>query len=132
MPTPEENVSFMARVITEVQQNHDHSKIDTYFHADLINHTPMPGLPPGREGVHILTSALAAAFPDGQMKVINSISQGDLVATTKTLTGTQKGELMGMPGDGKKKELLVMDFCRLKDGQIYEHWAVAAPPKDLE
>jgi predicted ester cyclase len=132
MPTPEENVAFMARVVHEVQSQRDHSKINTYFHADLINHTPMPGLPPGREGVHILSSAIEAAFPDGQMKIINSISQGDLVATTKILTGTQQGEVMGLPGDGKKKELLVMDFCRLKEGKIYEHWAVAAPPKEIE
>jgi predicted ester cyclase len=67
---------------------------------------------------------LLAAFPDLTAVIHNQIAEGDLVATYKTLYGTHKGEFMGVPPTGKKIALQLMDFFRLADSRIVEHWAV--------
>jgi predicted ester cyclase len=44
------------------------------------------------------------------------------VTGRKTLRGTHKGELMGIPPTGKTVDIEVIDILAVKDGKITDHW----------
>ena len=41
------------------------------------------------------------------------------------LTGTQEGELLGIPPTGKKVSFQMFDRVRVHDGKAVEHWGVS-------
>jgi len=55
---------------------------------------------------------------------IHQLADGDLVATYKTFNGTHQGEFFGVPPTGRHVSMRVMDFVRIRDGKIAEHWNV--------
>ena len=65
----------------------------------------------------------ATAFPDGQIAVEGSISEGDTVASRWIMTGTHRGDFMGVPPTGREITMKGIDFSRVVDGKIAEHWA---------
>jgi steroid delta-isomerase-like uncharacterized protein len=52
------------------------------------------------------------------------VAEGDTVVTYKTFTGTHWGEFMGIPATGKRVTVRVMDFIRIRDGKVAEHWNI--------
>ena len=52
------------------------------------------------------------------------IAEGDTVATFKTVTGTHRGGIHGIPATGRSVEILVSDVFRIADGKIVEGWAL--------
>ena len=65
----------------------------------------------------------ATAFPDAQIAVEGSVSEGDIVASRWTMTGTHRGDFMGVPPTGQQITMKGIDFSRVVDGKIAEHWA---------
>jgi predicted SnoaL-like aldol condensation-catalyzing enzyme len=51
----------------------------------------------GPEGVKQVAGAIIAAFPDRQITHHDVIAEGDKVLVRWSMTGTQKGDLMGIP-----------------------------------
>jgi steroid delta-isomerase-like uncharacterized protein len=62
------------------------------------------------------------AFPDNHFTISNIIAEGDKVAVIYTITGTHKGELMGIPPTNKKVTLLVIEIDRFAGGKFVECW----------
>jgi len=62
------------------------------------------------------------AFPDNHMTISDMIAEGDKVATIYTITGTHKGELMGIPPTNKKITLLAIEVDRIVGGKFVEGW----------
>ena len=52
------------------------------------------------------------------------VAEGDLVAYRATLSGTHRGELLGMPPTGRAFRVQHMHMLRMRDGRACEHWAV--------
>lgn len=69
-------------------------------------------------------SAFTTAFPDSQISVEACIAEGDSVATRWSLTGTHKGEFQGIAPTGRAVRFSGIEFNRVADGRIAEHWAV--------
>jgi predicted ester cyclase len=44
------------------------------------------------------------------------------VATRKSFLGTHQGDLFGVPATNKAVHIDVVDFVRVEDGRIMEHW----------
>jgi steroid delta-isomerase-like uncharacterized protein len=109
------------RFVEEVQTNGNFAVIDGIFADDFVDRTPM-GYPPTREGIHQLMTALRAAMPDMEATIHTQLESDDRVVTHRTLTGTQTGELFGVPPTGKKINIEVMDILRFHNGRIVEHW----------
>ena len=66
---------------------------------------------------------LRTAFPDLRYALEDVIAEGDLVAARYSWRGTHKGEaFLGIPPSGKTILVRGMDFYRLRDGKIVEHW----------
>jgi steroid delta-isomerase-like uncharacterized protein len=99
--------------------------IDELVADDIIEHEEgFPGQPPGKEGVRFYVTILREAFPDIKARVGNTLADGDLAAGEATLTGTHKGEFIGVPASDKSFEISSVDIIRVEDGKVAEHWGV--------
>ena len=61
------------------------------------------------------------------MTVEDLIAGGDKTVARVKVTGTHKGEFMGVPGTGTRVEVQLIDIMRFDDGAglVCEHWGVA-------
>jgi steroid delta-isomerase-like uncharacterized protein len=103
--------------------NLDH--VDEIVGDDFVEHEEFPGFPPTREGVKQLFAAAREAFADFRMDAQQYVEEGDLVVAWVQMTGTQRGEFMGIPASGNAIELSLADMVRVRDGKIVEHWGVS-------
>jgi steroid delta-isomerase-like uncharacterized protein len=93
---------------------------------DFVEHDEIPGIPPTKDGVIQYFRLLLAAFPDMRMDVEDIIASGDKAVARVRVTGTNKGEFMGMPATGKSVAMKLIDITRFgDDGLAREHWGVA-------
>jgi steroid delta-isomerase-like uncharacterized protein len=93
---------------------------------DFVEHEEIPGIPPTKAGVIQYFRLLLAAFPDMRMDVEDVIASGDKAVARVRVTGTNKGEFMGMPATGKSVAMKLIDITRFgDDGLAREHWGVA-------
>jgi steroid delta-isomerase-like uncharacterized protein len=118
----EANKEVVRRFNEEVFNKGDVAAIDKYITADAVDHNPPPGTQGDREGFKKWLTAFRAAFPDLKVTLAEVIAEGDLVVFRNTMTGTQKGEYMGMPASGKPISVEAIDIVRFKDGKMVEHW----------
>jgi steroid delta-isomerase-like uncharacterized protein len=65
------------------------------------------------------------AFPDRKITHHDTIAHGDKVLIRWSMSGTQEGELMGIPATGKSVTITGFDYFRLADGKIAEMWQEA-------
>jgi steroid delta-isomerase-like uncharacterized protein len=89
---------------------------------DLAMPTRMPGLPAGLEGARAAHRIMLLAFPDFQTVIEDLIAEDDKVAARIRMTGTQRGEFMGIPPTGRRVEFTGIYIVRIQDGMIVEHW----------
>lgn len=93
---------------------------------DFVEHEELPGIPPTKAGVIQYFQILVAAFPDLRMDVEDVIVGGDKAVARVLVTGTNKGEFMGLPATGKSVAMKLIDITRFgDDGLAREHWGVA-------
>jgi len=102
----------------------DLAAIDAYLAPELVDHSPMSGLPPTRDGLRLLFAALRTAFPDLQATIHDQVAEGDKVVTRKTLTGTHEGPFLDLPPTGNRVSFEVIDILRLAGGRVIERWCV--------
>ena len=60
----EENKTVVKRFVSEYQTNHDESVLYELLSKDFVDHSAMPGLPTGREGVKALFDNFHTAFAE--------------------------------------------------------------------
>jgi steroid delta-isomerase-like uncharacterized protein len=96
--------------------------LDEILAPDLISHSLMPGLPPGRESLIQLQQLTLAAFPDFHTTIEDLIAEGDKVVARCTTRGTHKGEFLGIPPSGKPFTFTWISIFRIANGKIVEHW----------
>lgn len=128
MPTSEQNVAMMHRLVYEIQQEANYSLIPEVVAPNFFNHTAEAGLPSDRDGVLMVMQYLHSAFEGIKMHIDSCISVDDLIATNKTLTGKHVGDFAGEKADGQLKKIRIMDFVKVdQSGKITEHWACIRP-----
>ena len=91
--------------------------------GDYVAHMQGAPRPLDSQGWAEFMSLFATAFPDGEIAVEASISEGDVVASRWTMTGTHNGDFLGVPPTGRPVTMKGIDFSRVVDGKIAEHWA---------
>ena len=85
-----------------------------------------PGFPPTKEGTLEFFRTLLAAFPNWRMSVEDLIAGGDKTVARVRVTGTHKGEFMGVPATGTRVDVQLIDIMRFDGaGLVSEHWGVA-------
>jgi len=118
-----EGTGLLRRFYEEVLAGGNLALIDEFVMDDIQDHEdPMPGQPPGKDGVKFYTNAIRTAFPDLTVKLDPAFAEGDLEASHVVLSGTHKGDFLGIPASGKSVEFSSVDIIRVADGKVAEHW----------
>jgi predicted ester cyclase len=115
----------MRYFVEQVQVGGHLDLIDELVHPGFRNHTVEPGARDDRDGMRETMAVMHEAFSDLRVEVLHCIGDGDLVSTHKVFRGRHTGSWFGVPPSGKPVEFRVMDLVRYRDGQLFEHWAVA-------
>ncbi|HEX6385062.1 MAG TPA: ester cyclase, partial [Anaerolineae bacterium] len=98
---------------------------DELIVADAVEHEEFPGLEgSGPEVAKQFVAIIRSAFPDVRVQTQDMIAEGDKVVARVTLTGTHRGEFLGIPPTGKQVEVSTIDIIRVADGKMVEHWGV--------
>jgi len=107
----------------DVMNAHKVDAVDNYCAANFTDHNPDPGQKAGLAGLKEAFKGMFAAFPDLKVKVEQVVEQGEFVTARVTMSGTQKGEFMGMPASGKKFKIQGFDMVKInKDGKATDRW----------
>ena len=121
---PEENGAVFLRFIEEVINGGHLDLVNELVQTDYVEHDPVFGMPPDREGLKRTVAALHAAFPDLRSAVEDLIEAEDKVIYRGKLRGTNEGELLGMEPTGACFEVTEIHINRFVDGKIVEHWGL--------
>ena len=94
---------------------------------DFIEHQGGgPDFPPTKEGTLDFFRTLVQAFPDMRMNVEDLIAGGDKTVARVVVTGTHKGEFMGVPPTAARVRIELIDIMGFDaSGLVSEHWGVA-------
>ena len=98
-----------------------------YFnlHAEsLIAHGIPNEFPSNKEGMKSYYIKLWQAFPEANFSFDHVIVEGNEAACMFAMTGTQKGEFLGIPPSDKQVRIEGMIFFRFKDSKITERWEI--------
>ena len=111
------------RFYTEVIGEGNLAIIDELVSDDFVDHNPLPGQPPGKDGVRYFVNMMRSAFPDLRVKTKEpSLVDGNLEAHYVVLAGTHQGELMGVAPTGRAVEFSGVEIVRVDGGKVVEYW----------
>ena len=119
----EDNKALARRFYNEVINGGNLDLIDELVSEDFVEHEQFPGLPTtGPEAPKAALGMFKAAFPDLQMTADDIIAEGDKVVVRITMSGTHRGEFMGMPPTNKGFKVQAIDIIEVHDGKATAHW----------
>lgn len=118
----EANEAVVRRYYEEMVNGGDWSGAAEVIAEDLVQNNP--GVAQGRDGVREEMEAFQGAFADFRIRLDEVVAEGDLVVVRATVSGTHSGDLLGMAATGNAIEFASMDFFRVTDGKLSEHWDV--------
>ena len=118
-----DGTGMIKRFYTEVIGDGNLALIDELVSDDFVDHDPLPGQSPAKDGVGYFVNTMRAAFPDLRAKTTEpALVDGNLEAQYVVLTGTHQGELMGVAPTGRSVEFSGVDIIRVDGGKVVEHW----------
>jgi steroid delta-isomerase-like uncharacterized protein len=121
--TSEDNKGLVRRFWEEVFNQQLLERAGEYVAQDYLDHGAVPGQGLGLEGAKRQRWArYFAAIPDLHAQVDDMVAEGDRVSVRFTVTGTQVGELVGIPPSGRRFDVGGMCIYRIADGKIAEQW----------
>lgn len=129
MSTTTANKQLVRRLFEEVFPAADLDALRTLVAPDVVDHDPVPGQPPGVDGIASVVSALHAGVPDQTFTVSHLLADGDLVSARWTSRGVNSGPLFGQPPTGQVVEHTAVVILRLVDGRVVERWAGFSPTR---
>jgi predicted ester cyclase len=122
MSKESKNKASQRRVWEEVFNKGNLTILPELFAPNYVFHTPLPLEAKGPEGFKQMVVMVRTAMPDLHTTVDDIFAEGDKVATRFTLTGTFKGEMMGISPTGKKVTVTGMLITRWVGGKEVEAW----------
>jgi len=113
------------RWFEEVWNQQREEAIDEIMHEDCIAHglNNNEGEPlRGPEGFKTLFRAFTQAYPDIHVTVEETVVEGDRIAARCTVTGTHRGEGIGVAPTQKAIEFTGLVLIKVQDGKFIEGW----------
>jgi steroid delta-isomerase-like uncharacterized protein len=122
------NLALVHRFFDEVCNDRRLRVATELFAGDHRYHDPsIPGVASGPAGIVQLNGPVVpyqSAFSDAHWHVQDMLVDGDTVVTRWVGTGTQDGDLPGIPAHGRQVEVPGIWYQRLGNGKIVESWQV--------
>lgn len=119
---PVGSTEALVRRWTEVLWNGQLELIDDVFAPQVVDHNPLPGQAPGRDGQRQVVQLFRSAFPDLTVTAHDIITSGPAAAVRWSATGTHRGEVLGVAPTGRHVTLRGIDIVRIDEGRISERW----------
>jgi predicted ester cyclase len=128
----ENNKEVVRRFNSEVIGQGNVDSFNELMNGDFVNRSAPAGMDNGPAGmIWFFNEVLRPAIPNLNVTIHDQIAEGDMVTTRKTISGTQTGQLLGVPATGKAISIEVIDMVRVKDGKYAEHWGITTLPELL-
>ena len=119
----EENEALVGRYFNEVMNEGKLNVVEEIVTDNFAFRIPtLPEPVRGTDGLKGFVTGLRTGFPDIQFTVERQIAEGDKVAARWFITGTHKGEFLGIPPTGNHVEDQGVDIFRIDNGKILEIW----------
>lgn len=90
--------------------------------SDFVAHVPGAPSPLNSEGWVGFAFSFAEAFPDLRLTIEEIVADEDRTAARVTFRGTHRGDFQGLPATGRSVTFTSIEFNRMVDGKIAEHW----------
>ena len=115
------NVAVIRKML-DVIQNGGPDGLDQVFAANWVNHDP--SLPPMQclEGAKQLVALWSAGLSNTKVVIEDSVSDGDKVAVRFRITGTNTGNMLGIPASGRMVNVTATGIFRIVDGKATDNW----------
>ena len=121
----EDNKALTRRFFEEVIRGRNFDLLDELVSEDFVEHEAFPGLPTtGPEAPRAALGLFVAALPDLDMSIDEIIAEGDKVVVRGTMSGTHRGEFMGIPPTNKSIKVSFIDIVEIRGGKATAHWGV--------
>ena len=104
-------ITFGKRTATLVGRTND----------DVMSHTRFSKVP-CLKAFYRFFDAINAAFPDYRLLLENILVKGNRVMVRYTISGTHKGEFMGLTATNQQVAITGIHVFRVYGGQIVEYW----------
>ena len=124
MSLEDDNKALTQRIYDEVFSAGKIDVVDELVAEDVVEHEEFPGIPPGREGMKQFVRMIKDGFPDLSFTPQDVIAAGDRVVARVRITGTHRGEFIGIAATNKNVDVQAIDILRLENGKVVEHWGV--------
>lgn len=98
--------------------------IDELVAPDARIRTPVPVGGSGPDVLKAVFGHLVTAFPDLRVTVEDMVAEGDKVVSRNTVTGTHRGEHLGIAPTGRHISYDEIFIVRFAGGRIAETWGV--------
>ena len=129
----EDNNKALARRFLEAFANGDLNTLDELLAPDFINHNPLPGQDPGREGYMRTVAEKHDAYSDIRHTIEYQTTDGDMVITRHTTHRIHdRGAALGMRPTGREWTFTHIDINRIVGGKIVEAWSAKSASPFLE
>jgi predicted ester cyclase len=117
--TRQQNRAVVERLYEEVFNQKNLSLIDELYASNVVDHDRGDN---SAEEVGAKLAGLFTGFPDLQVTADLWASEGDLVITRVTLSGTHQGEFAGVAPTGNPMTETHIDIHRVQNGKITDIW----------
>jgi steroid delta-isomerase-like uncharacterized protein len=115
------NKAIICRYV-DATNDGDLDLFDLFVDENYVENEPIPGQGMGREELKKAYVTFNGPFPDLEYVFEDLIAEGDLVFGRGVISGTHKGDFMGVPATGKKIRWTGTRLFRLENGQVMEGW----------
>lgn len=110
--------------------SHDVEKIASFFTDDCVyEDVAMGAVNRGKEELKAFLSATFAAFPDFKVEPTSLFVAGDWAGSEWIMSGTQTGDIGGIPATGKSFSIRGASIIELHEGKISrnaDYWNLAS------
>jgi steroid delta-isomerase-like uncharacterized protein len=98
--------------------------VDEVVVPDVLLHAPLPVGATGVQALKDVMTILHRAYPDLHLTIEDLIAEGDKVVGRNAITGTHRGEYLGLPPTGISVVYNEIFIFRFVEGRIAEIWGV--------
>ena len=120
-----EDNKVLVRAYFDAFRDRDAAWWQRFIAPDFVRHDPGLDIEVrGPAGVARLGEVLHGGLSDIAMLIDEVIAEGDRVLARLRFQGRHTGEFQGIPATGRAVDIVVMDYFRVADGRLVEHWAL--------
>lgn len=117
--------ALLRRFFETVIEHGELDRVGEFFTADTVNHMAPEGGQIGLEALKVYFSGFTTTFSDMKIDVLAQVEEDGVVMSYVRSSGTQTGDLPGLPATGRRASMMVVRIDRFENGKIAEHWSVS-------